>query len=120
LNRARPSPGRPAQCRPETTAAAATRTAAGAPLPELRRQLEKADIQVEPQGNSRHWKLRVNGIVLNYWPNSGTCYVYGRSFVPKSVKALIKALIKAKDGSVFDTIFVTLPIYENARRHFGC
>ena len=55
-----------------------------------------ARISVRVQNDARHWKLGFNGIVMGYWPNTGTCYIFGQSFKPKTVEALIEAILSGR------------------------
>lgn len=58
---------------------------------QLINQFDAAGIRVEIQADSRHFKLYYKGLIAGYWPNTGTCYIFGKSFKP-SVEGLIKAL----------------------------
>ena len=61
-------------------------------MADLHEKFEQAGIRYEVQTDERHVKLYApNGAVVGFWPNTGTCYAYGKSFKP-SVENLIAAL----------------------------
>lgn len=54
-----------------------------------------ARIAIIPQKDPKHWKLQYGGITVGYWPNTGTFYVYGKSFKPK-LSAFIDAITSGR------------------------
>ncbi len=62
---------------------------------DLIRQFEAAGIAVEIQADPRHWKLKHGGVVMGYWPNTGTCYAFGKSFRP-STESLVTAITSGR------------------------
>lgn len=58
----------------------------------LEKKFQHAGIKVTIQRDSRHWKLHApNGAIVGFWPNTGTCWAFGKSFKP-SIDNLINAL----------------------------
>ena len=67
-----------------------------------KQQFEQAGIRVEVQKDEKHWKLHYEHLVINYWPSTGSCFVFAKSFKAHP-GALIKAIkggrIRLPDGS---------------------
>lgn len=61
----------------------------------LVQKFEKAGIRVEVQKDPQHWKLTRPGCVVGFWPNTGACFAFGKSFTP-SVDTLIAAMVSGR------------------------
>lgn len=62
----------------------------------IKRKFEAAGITATVQADPRHWKLKSKtGAIVGYWPGTGTCWAYGKTFKP-SIDSLISAMASGR------------------------
>ncbi len=62
---------------------------------ETKQAFESAGIAVDIQKDPKHWKLRYGKTVIGYWPTTGSCWAFGKSFRPEREK-LVQALLSGR------------------------
>jgi hypothetical protein len=52
-------------------------------------------VKIEVQADVKHWKISHGELIVNYWPSTGSCFVFGKSF-KASPEKLCEAMISGR------------------------